>query len=84
MKRTDIRLAIYLARYEKGPMACVRFTEFDDAGKLIRVTEIKYANRLEEAMLFDLDTTNALEKGIDVCVYTNKDINKFPLLSAYT
>ena len=84
MKRTNIRLAIYLTRYDNGPMACVRFTEFNDEGKIEKVSELKYANKIEEAIWFDLDTTNALEEGMDVCIYTNRSVNKFPLLSEYT
>jgi L-ribulose-5-phosphate 3-epimerase UlaE len=72
-----IQLAVYEAYYEDGPIASVRFTEYDNRGSVAHVNQIDYWDEVH----MDEQVLAALEAGLDVTVYTKCDIDVFPRIS---
>ncbi len=84
VKKDQIQLAVYFCPYEKGPIASVRYTCYAEDGKPLNVEQINYGSTPESLAEFDLETTRALEMGVDVTIFTRVDIGMFPYLSKFT
>ena len=82
MLKFPVRLAIYQMRYTEA-LACVRYTSYGEDGKAEQVQQVTYGIEARDLVNFDMDTTTALEMGVDVTIFTRVDVELFPKLSTY-
>ena len=83
--RTDnhVQLSVYECPYQGGPTALVRYTSYGEDGRVEQVQQVTYGVEARDLLNFDLDTTAALEMGVDVTIFTSVNIVLFPKLSTY-
>ena len=83
--RTDnhVQLSVYECPYQGGPTALVRYTSYGEDGKAEQVQQVTYGIEARDLLNFDMDTTTALEMGVDVTIFTRVDVELFPELSKY-
>ena len=80
MDRKQVRLTFYEFPYtEDGPVGTVRFTEYDKNNRAIKVDQVDFWN--EEYLGENVIT--ALENGMDVAIFTNRDVDTFQSFKEY-
>lgn len=84
MKKGHVQLSVYEYGYEGGPLAQVRYTSYGPDGRVVNVEQVDYGYEANDLHQFDVQTTTALEMGVDVTIFTKADIELFPKLSQYT
>jgi hypothetical protein len=68
MRQTNV--TIYCHRRGKdAPLASVRYTKYDDLGKVIDVDQVDY----EDKNYFHSEVLQAVNCGVDVLIYTHLD-----------
>ena len=70
LEMRDPTVIIYCHRDRKdAPLASVRYTKYDDLGKVIDVDQVDY----EDKTYFHSEVLQAVTCGVDVLIYTNMD-----------
>lgn len=59
------------------PLAIVRFTVYDNSGRLLAVEQVTYENDID---YFQSEVSAAIDCGVDICVLTPHDISSFKWL----
>lgn len=80
MGNKQVRLTLYEFPYDKaGPVGTVRFTEYGGDGKPVKVDQVDY---WDEDYLGE-NVITALECGMDVTIFTNRNVNVFHSFKEY-
>ena len=74
------QLAFYRQGIPERLLAVVRYTMYEDDGKVSSVDTIEYGNNSLEKETFQGQVISSLECGLDVSIMTSKKIKDFPLL----
>ena len=74
------QLAFYRQGIPERLLAVVRYTMYEDDGKVSSVDTIEYGNNSLEKETFQGQVISSLECGLDVSIMTSKEIKDFPLL----
>jgi len=74
------QLAFFSQKLPKETLALVRYTLYDEDGKVSSVETIEYANTKEQKDTFQGQVLASLECGIDVTVMSKKGLSDFPYL----
>ena len=74
------QLAFFSQKLPKETLALVRYTLYDEEGKVSSVETIEYADTREERDTFQGQVLASLECGVDVTIMSKKGLNDFPYL----
>lgn len=74
------QLAFYPCKMPIELLAVVRYTAYDDEGKVSLVDTVEYPNDYAGRQSFELQLIASLECSVDVTVLSHIDVRKFPKL----
>ena len=74
------QLAYYRQKLPAGLLAVVRYTMYDDNGKISNVDTLEYGISKEQTETFQMQVITALECGIDVAIMTRHSMKRFKKL----